>query len=427
MNHLLTFEKIVPEGRALARTPEGLVVFCDGVLPGETAEVEIIRQKKSYAEARLIAVTKPAKQRSGDAEEHYLSCSPWQSVDYAYQLELKHGLIIDAFGQTKQELPKFTVTPSPAAQGYRNKLEFVFAGEPGALELALHLRGSRDEVVAAPEGCVLGTAAMNAAAMAARDWLNAHAISSVSRLIVRADASDRPLIILVSLPHYSLDWAALKPPFDALVVCAPSERGDGLGKVLYQQGSVTLRHSFNKLKLVYGYDSFFQINPVAFAGALRAIQAAVAPGQSVVELYGGVGTIGLGLAAEAKSLVGVEVLAGAAGSAKANASSNGLTNYRAVLSPTENIEPTLLTNAQVIVVDPPRGGLHPKAIQLILDSPAEQLVYLSCNPVTQARDLALLGTAFTLEAFSAYDFYPGTPHVESLATLRRSPGVQQPE
>ena len=183
----LEFKKIVGEGKALGRS-EGKVVFCYGVLPEETARVRVTFEKKNFAEAELLEIVKPSPRRVAPKEDHYLSCSPWQVMDYEFQCETKKGLIEDLLYQTTKEtirLDKFY--GAKEIFGYRTKIEYSFTGEPGALSFAFHKRGNYREKYLLPEGCALISPAANAAALKILGVINSLKLSTadLKTLIIR--------------------------------------------------------------------------------------------------------------------------------------------------------------------------------------------------------------------------------------------------
>ncbi|MEK7721889.1 MAG: hypothetical protein AAB359_05820, partial [Elusimicrobiota bacterium] len=183
----LEFKKIVGEGKALGRS-EGKVVFCYGVLPEETARVMVTFEKKNFAEAELLEIIKPSPRRVAPKEDHYLSCSPWQVMDYGFQCETKKGLIEDLLYQTTGEtirLDKFYAARETF--GYRTKIEYSFTGGPGALSFAFHKRGNYREKYPLPEGCALISPETNAAALKALAILNDLKLSTadLKTLIIR--------------------------------------------------------------------------------------------------------------------------------------------------------------------------------------------------------------------------------------------------
>ena len=168
----LEFQKIVGEGKALGRS-EGKVIFCYGVLPGETAKVRTTYEKKNFAETELIEILKPSPKRIQPREDHYLSCSPWQAMDYGLQTETKKVLIEDSLYQTLKETVKLDkFYPAERIFGYRTKVEYSFAGEPGSLYFAFHKRGDWREKYPLPSGCALMSDKTNATALKVLEKIN---------------------------------------------------------------------------------------------------------------------------------------------------------------------------------------------------------------------------------------------------------------
>jgi 23S rRNA (uracil1939-C5)-methyltransferase len=417
MAETVIFNKIVGEGKALGYV-DGRACFCAGVLPGETARVEITRRKRTFMEAQLIEVVAGSERRGTPAEAHFMVCSPWQGVDYAYQLGLKRQMMTDSLRRLGLEVMEMVAAPRPL--GYRNKLEFALAtGLEGRLELGFHERGQADRVVGCPDGCELGTAQMNAAARAVVGRLNELGASQVMEdLVVRANRAGEVLAIVSARERGGVDWRGLGELGLAGVVVTRSRAGR-LPQVVWSQGATELTEMCGGVLVRYGYGSFFQVNPPMFERALERIVAAVPEGARVVDLYGGVGSIGLAVAQRARQVVGVEVDTAAVAAANASAQQAGLSNYEGVAVSAERLEAALLAGAEVVIVDPPRAGLHPRVIELLRRAAPERIVYLSCNPVTQARDLALLAGMYQAEGVVGFDFFPGILHVESLAVLNR--------
>ena len=150
---------------------------------------------------------------------------------------------------------------------------------------------------------------------------------------------------------------------------------------------------------------------------MQSIAEHVSPGARVLELYAGVGTIGLSLARSAKTVHGIEIIPAATTAAKGNAEPNHITNYVAECIPSEKMDARLLDGKDVLVLDPPRVGLHPKSLAMIKEKLPLKIIYLSCNPETQARDYSQLAEFYKIDALTGFDFYPQTPHLESLLVL----------
>ncbi|MDB5178807.1 MAG: rRNA m(5)U methyltransferase [Patescibacteria group bacterium] len=419
MKHIVKFEKIVSEGKALGYL-DGRACFVIGPLPGETAEVRVTKEKKNYVEAELEVVTVASKHRRPAAEDHYLACSPWQGVDYTYQLELKRQMLAEVFARPELKLPVAGMVAAPEATGYRNKLEFsLLTGADKQMSLAFHTRNSSTGLVALPKGCVLGSEAMNKAALGLLERLNTMNISGyIEALTIRQSHTTGELLAVVALHQVpKRDWSDLMRPELASLVVTRVRRGQH--ELVWHTGDLTLSDTVGGVELAYPYDGFFQTNVPMFERALEQIMAAVPQGARVVDLYGGVGAIGLPLAKRSSDVVSVEIDKPAVKQAEANARAAGLTNYRAVASMAERLDPMLLAKADCIIVDPPRAGLHERVVGALLDAAPKRIIYLSCNPVTQARDMMSLSEHYRAKSVTGFDFYPGTLHLESLVILDR--------
>jgi 23S rRNA (uracil1939-C5)-methyltransferase len=403
-------------------------VFAIGPLPGEEAEVRLTRTKKDWAEAVVTEWVDTSARRGEPFETHYLSCSPWQAVEYDYQLELKRGMLEEIYARPDLKTAGFRVgevLASPKQFGYRNKLEFTLweAGEKGSgrLELAFHERGSWKYLKTAAEGCVLGTDVMNAAAVAVVARVNELDLVGVADTLTVRQSHTHGHVVAVLLVKEPVerDWSRLIVPEVTGVVVARKLKHDVL-ETLWRWGDTNLLETLGGVNLSYPWDSFFQVNPPAFERALERIMAQVKPGAHVMDLYGGAGTIGLPVARVAARVVGVEIVESSVNLANLNAAANRIDNYRAIAVAGEKMDPTLLVGADTVILDPPRAGLHPNVISMLLEAKPARIIYLSCNPVTQARDVtALLGSYKPHGVVAGFDFYPGTLHLESLVTLVR--------
>jgi 23S rRNA (uracil1939-C5)-methyltransferase len=416
----ITFDKIVPEGKALAYWHDK-ALFAIGPLPGETALIQIRREKRGWAEGVVREFIQPAPQRGKEHEAHYLSCSPWQSVDYAYQLELKRGILAEIYARPELGLDVAGMVGSDSQLGYRNKLEFSFMPqEDGRLELSFHKRGSFRDLIAAPDGCVLGADGMNRAALALRDRINELDIAEVAETLTvrQSHTNGRVIAVLLVKEAVGRDWSSLFGDEIAGLAVVRKVKHD-MFDLIWKQGDLELVEQIGGVELRYPWDSFFQVNPPAFEHALDAILRQIEPGSTVVDLYGGAGTIGLPVAKVASNVTGIEIVASSVALANRNAKRNKLSNYEAMTLPSEKMELEVLQGADTIILDPPRAGLHPKVVELLLLAKPAKIVYLSCNPVTQARDVLLLAEAYQSSDVTGFDFYPGTLHLESLVTLTR--------
>ncbi len=415
----VNFEKIVGGGKALGYV-DGKPYFAAGPLPGEEADVVVTKEKANFAEANVVEFTKTAAERNLPVEDHYLECSPWQGVEYDFQLGLKRQMLTEAFSRPELTLAVAGMVGADKRIGYRNKLEFSVRKSGESVGLAFHARGSYEELVALPEGCRLGTDAMNAAALALVAKVETMKLSGyVETLTVRQSVSSGEVLGTLALHQVpKRDWSELMvPELESLAVARL--RGRDTYELLWHSGEPQLTEKIGGLELAYPYDGFFQTNPPMFERALEQIVAAVPDGAKVVDLYGGVGAIGLAAAGKAREVLGVEVNASSVEWAVANADRNGILNYTAVCAPAERLDAAVLRGSDCVIVDPPRSGLHGRVVDSLIEAAPARIIYLSCNPATQARDLKLMATHYKAGEVTGFDFYPGTLHLESLVVLDR--------
>lgn len=422
-------EKIVPEGKSLARLEDGKVVFVWGGLPDELIEINITKNKKNFAEGEIVEIVEKSPDRVEPAEDHYLICSPWQILPYAKQIELKKKLLAEAYLEmvgVEVRIEKFY--ESEEKYGYRTKMEYSFTqDEDGRIALAFHKRGVNNEyeVIA---GCKLGSDKVNAAAVKITEILNSlpglgH--KGLKSLTIRESKTTGQIIaiLLFKFREYEIHFtlADLDGLVDGLVIGYSTIKSpiSVITELRYQEGIDSLEEDVLGLKIRYPYDGFFQNNLPVFEQTLAEIKKATPECDKLVELYSGVGTIGLALANIAKEVSGLEISDSAVEYAEINMKLNKINNYSAVALPDHKITAEYLAGADVLVLDPPRSGLHPKTTAKIMEALPKTILYLSCNPVTQARDYALLKDKYTLTRLLGFDFYPNTLHMESLLVLTR--------
>ncbi len=420
MSQVVQFEKVVPEGKAMGHLRDGRAVFCVGPLPGETARVGLRKQKRTYAEAVLRDIMEPSEKRTGKAEDHAMSCSPWQGVDYAYQCELKAAMITEAMHQHHVQPPKLEFVGAPEPLGYRNRLDFTLARIEGRLQLAFHQRGSWNELIGLPNGCKLGSAPINQAALELVRKLEALPVEIAPATITVRHAPTTGELMTILTTTAKADWKHIvTKKLGHFMVVRPLPGSGAPGEVSYTSDATFITESLAGCSISYPYNAFFQTNTPAFEAALHRIVRAVEPGWRVLELYSGVGAIGVPLAAAGHTVTGVEIVPAAVEFAERNARANRIDSYTATAIAAEKMDAGLLTDSDCVIVDPPRAGLNPRVTGWIVEAKPQSLIYLSCNPVTQARDLAALQEHYAITSLTGFDFYPGALHVESLAILER--------
>ena len=460
----LEITDLVSDGRGLGRL-DGRAVFVDQALPGQLVEAELCRTRPNMFEARHLATLRPSPDERPAPCPHAAACGgcPWQSLVGEAQLRWKTRIVRDALERLGglADPPLLPTLPSPQEWGYRNKMEFAFAREGATLRLGLRERASR-RIVEVTD-CRLQSAASMRVVEAARAWLRTPEGSPAANLpwkylVVRQPSGGGLLAEGILGPHRearrhgeALGRALLRtvPELTGFVLSQRQSRLDvAYGeRILVRLGEVTLTERLYRpdslppqdtgpvtaaapLTLRLSPAAFFQVNTAGanllYAEAARLLRPQ--PHERLWDVYCGVGSIGLFLAPWAGEVLGVELTRPAVELARSNARDAGFLHCRFEAGEARTLLPRFPA-AHAAVLDPPRSGLHPDIVKLLLERSPERLLYISCNPATLARDAALLQPGFQLSAVRPVDLFPQTPHVECAALfLARHPAkVPVPE
>jgi 23S rRNA (uracil1939-C5)-methyltransferase len=427
----LDVDSLAYGGNGVARA-HGYVVFVEGGLPGDRVRARVAKAKRDYAEARLTELLRPSADRvpvrciHGDAP---CPGSPWQGLAYERQLEAKSGQIADALRRIGK-LDGFELEPpEPAVERwrYRNKLEYSFGERDGELVLGFHPRGRWWEVVDADD-CLLASEANNTARNAVRAWARDSGLAAFDRrsqtgvlrnLAIRegrrtGQVQTRLVTSAAAIP---------RPPVDLhTIVEGPAGGTEGETGAL---GAEYVEEELGGLRLRISPAAFFQTN-TEMAERLYTVAADYAGltgAERVFDLYCGIGTIALVLAARAGEVWGLDVVAEAIDDAAENAERNGVANTRFVHADARlGIRPLLeeAGSPDVVVVDPPRAGLSKKVVRRVIECGARRIVYVSCNPTTLAPNAAqLVDAGYRLRRVKPVDMFPQTPHIECVALLEK--------
>ncbi|MCG2726873.1 MAG: 23S rRNA (uracil(1939)-C(5))-methyltransferase RlmD [Elusimicrobia bacterium] len=421
----LEFAKIVGEGKALGRA-KGKVVFSYGVLPGETAKVEIVREKRNFIDAKLIEIINPSAERIKEKEDHFISCSPWQIMNYDYQAKTKKNLIEDLLYQTTKENIKIeNFHRAEKIFGYRTKIEYSFtANNEEKLCFAFHKRGCWGEKYILENGCALMGEETNAIALKILGILNSKniALDELKTLVFRESKhlNERVAVLFVknkdiNLGEFQMDGLngfiiAYSNPLSPMSVAT---------EIIYQSGADFITEELLGKKFSYGYDCFFQNNIDLFEKALEEIKQSSFNCAKIIDLYSGVGTIGLSLSEMADKIYAIESVENAVKYAQINAKQNNISNFEIICSMTEKANTDIFKGTDILVLDPPRAGVHKKVIKAIFEILPKRIIYLSCNPITQGRDAAFFLEKYDIIKTAAFDFYPNTPHAETLLVFNK--------
>lgn len=422
--HDITFDRIVGGGQALGQLPNGKKVFAWGVLPGETATIQQTKKKSSYIEAVATDITTASPERTEPRDpDSYLSTSPWQILDPSKESHYKAALIEEAFELHDIVLPHaIDVYTDGNMYEYRNKIEYSWwwDTDTNQLDLAFFRRGTKGKIPI--QYTSLAIPAISQAATAIRDVLRTLQTEArnLKTLLVRCNQAGQTVAQLyVKTPNFATippeNLATLPIDGFELIYSNPKSPASVITERLQQWGVVALEDTILGVPFTYATEGFFQINLPVYEQALRDMKEWVSDDLPTLDLYAGVGSIGLTIGKGSITLI--ESNEHAVREMERNIATQGI-NATALLTPSEKALEHLHGDA-TIIVDPPRAGLHDDVIQRLLDIKAPRIIYLSCNPVTQARDVAKLAEVYGIRAHRGYNFFPRTPHIEHLVVLER--------
>lgn len=419
-------EDVVYPGRALARR-EGKALFTDEGLPGELVEVEVLKEKAGHIEAATIDIVEPSSRRRLPRCEHYRACSAYQVMEDDLQLEIKGRQLEGILGRRLgPAAPAVEVRPSPMTWGYRNRVRFHLVGDPGSLSLAYNVPGSDRDYVAL-ERCHLISDPMAALLAATLGLLNESRTAGIEDIEVREAGSGGEMLLTLSGGKFEKDrlppglgpGLAKRFPLSGVIWLTRSGSGDR-GTLIFGRDHVEDRAGGIVYRL--GPRSFFQANRFLLEDAVKTTRELVgSPGRGrVADLYCGVGTFGLALAGRVAAVEGVESDPANLGFLALNIRANGVSNFLIRAGTAEDwIGKVLAARPDVVLMDPPRRGLGTRITNPLLASPPPRILYLSCDPSTLVRDLVPLATRYDIRRAILFDFFPQTPHIETLCWLER--------
>ncbi len=444
------------DGKCIARWQER-VIFVDGVAPGDVADIKIIGKKKNYLEAIPQNIVKPSPFRSDPFCTHFGTCGgcKWQHLDYQYQLEFKRDHVKDCLQRIgKIEIPPVNPTvASPQTRFYRNKLEFTFSnhrwleaeeirsGEPvDRRGLGFHKPRHYDKVVDLQE-CYLQPEPSNSIRLWLRSYCLEHQLEFydlkkqqgfLRNLVIRTSTSGEVMAILQvgqnHLGHIVELLSKLNAAFPEItslnyVVNTKGNETFYDLPVINFSGTTFITEIMGKLKFRVGPKSFYQTNSEQARQLYDKISelAQLKGNETVFDLYCGTGTISLYLAASVSNVIGFEQVDEAVDNARFNADLNHLPNtsfHQGDLKETLREVCRLHPSCDVLITDPPRAGMHEDVVQQILKISPPKIIYVSCNPATQARDLALMDHKYRVDSVHPFDMFPHTTHIECVVLLK---------
>jgi 23S rRNA (uracil1939-C5)-methyltransferase len=404
------------------------VVFTDEGLPGELVEVRVTKERPNYIEGRTERVVEASPRRRPARCGHYKACSPYQVIDHPFQIEVKTRQVEELLGRGLGIGPVSpAVKPSPEIWGYRNKARFHLIGREGHLAPAYHEPDSTRTYVRV-ESCHLISERMNGLLAAALEMLNAARVTAVRDIEVKETADGGEMLLVLSGAKYSKTalpaalGPSLKKRFPLGGIVWLTENGERVSEVILG-GKDFIEEKAGGLTYRLGARSFFQVNRFLLEDTLGLVcgAAAEAGARRIADLYCGLGTFGLALAAGAEEVWGVESDPANIAFLQQNVRLNKADNFRLGRGTAEDWAGRILAEQpDLVIVDPPRKGLGPRVVGPILQSPPPWLFYLSCDPATLVRDIKGLLTRYKLERLWLLDFFPHTPHIETLSLLARA-------
>ena len=448
---------ISSDGRSVGRK-DGIVVFVQGGAPGDIVDVDIIGKEKKLLVGRITRFHQQSADRQEPFCQHFGTCGgcKWQHISYEAQLRHKESHVLENLRKLSGlELPvAHPIMGSPSSTYYRNKLEFTFSDnrwltkeeiaegtELSRNALGFHIPRMFDKILNIEE-CFLQNDLSNQIRNRLKSFADENGVSFYNlkeqhgilrNLIIRNTTLDETMVIVqfgeedseqINLVMEFLEETF--PQINSLMYIINTKGNETYYDlpVHLQKGKPYIHEMMGKLKFRIGPKSFFQTNSVqAMALYDRVVDMAQLTGNELVyDLYTGTGTIANYVAVIARKVIGIESVPEAIEDAKINSDINQITNTAFFAGDMKDLLSRDFIarhgRPDVVITDPPRAGMHGKVIEMLLEVKAQRIVYVSCNPATQARDLQLLGEAYVVEQIQPVDMFPQTHHVENIVSLR---------
>jgi 23S rRNA (uracil1939-C5)-methyltransferase len=451
----LDIERVAFGGKGIAK-PDGFAVFVDGTVPGDRVVARIMRKKKNFAEARVLEILRPSELRIPAPcrySDHCGGCK-WQFLPYEVQLGFKREHVAESLHHIGllRDVPVHPVIPSEKVFEYRNKMEFSCSDRrwllphelgrediPADFGIGLHAPGTFFKVLDI-EACLIQPALGNEILAETRRYIResdrpVYGLKSHRGfwrfLAVRHSVSRNQW--MANIVTAREDREAVQPLAERLrerfpevvsVVNNVTARKAGVAAGEFEvhlSGESKIRDRIGEFDFEISANSFFQTNTRGaerLYGVVRDF-AGLTGTETVMDLYCGTGTIGIFLSGSAREVLGIELAESSVADARRNAALNGANNCRFLAGDMKDALPTADAKPDLVIVDPPRVGLHKDVIPRLLELAPRRIVYVSCNPTTLARDLALMAEAYAVAEVQPVDLFPHTYHIESVARLER--------
>ena len=448
------------EGKAIAKVND-LVIFVPYVVPGDVVDLQIKRKKNKYAEAEAVNFHEYSSTRAVPFCQHYGICGgcKWQVLPYAEQIKYKQKQVEDNLRRIgKIELPEISpILGSAKTEFYRNKLEFTFSDKRWLTyeevkqevkydqmnAVGFHIPGAFDQVLAI-EKCWLQNDISNRIRNAVRDYAYEHNYSFINlrsqegmlrNMIIRTSSTGELMVIIICKIVEDSEMTLFKqllqyvadtfPEITSLLYIINNKCNDTINDldVYVFKGNDHIFEEMEGLRFKVGPKSFYQTNSEQAYNLYKIARdfAGLTGNELVYDLYTGTGTIANFVSRQARQVIGIEYVPEAIEDAKVNAEINGIDNTLFFAGDMKDMLTQEFINEygrpDVIITDPPRAGMHQDVVDVILFAEPKRIVYVSCNPATQARDLQLLDVKYKVKAVQPVDMFPHTHHVENVVLL----------
>jgi 23S rRNA (uracil1939-C5)-methyltransferase len=456
----VTVIDIADKGKAIGKSGEK-TIFIEGAVPGDVVNVELIKRSKSFDEGRVSEILQYSEKRSVPFCQHFGICGgcKWQHLSYEGQLFYKEKIVRDAM-QRIGKIPDAPVLPilgSSNNRYYRNKLEFTFTNKRYLLNEEMNTEGdkqmdglgfhipARFNKVLDIKTCYLQDTRSDEIRLFVKNFSVENNMSyfdlksqtgMLRNLVIRNTSIDEWMVIVVFkddepvLRNAMMEAIKINFPFiTSLQYIINQKRNDTTfdQQTILYSGKPHIIEQLENLKFIIGPKSFFQTNTMQALNLYRITRefASLSGDEIVYDLYTGTGTIASFVSSMAKKVIGIESVPDAITDAGINAQLNNITNTVFIAGDMKNVFTSDLFKQHgapsVIITDPPRAGMHEDVVNRILESGAGKVVYVSCNPATQARDLLLMNEKYEVVKMQPVDMFPHTSHVENVALLTLRP------
>ena len=454
----VVIEAVAAEGKAIAHSPDGRVVFVPFAVPGDVVDIRVFKKKKNYLEGRIERIKTPSKDRLKPFCKHFGLCGgcKWQPLPYRLQLEAKTQQVYDQLVRIGHlQVPEIPLAlPSERTIYYRNKMEYSASDrrwilpdeDPEGLTpdqlcgMGFHVGKFFDKVLDLDE-CFLQREPSNSIRLFIKKYALEHGIpfynlrektGLLRTVFVRTTEGGACMVIACFSSEFDGRGAFLDavsaafPQITSLYYVINPKVNDSISDqdpILYK-GDGAIYEEMEGLRFKIGPKSFYQTNTLQAYTLYKVARdfACLSGSEVVYDLYTGTGTIAQFVSGKASKVIGIEYVPEAIEDARANAEANGIGNCSFFAGDMKDVLTADFMaehgHPDVMIVDPPRAGMHPDVVKVILDAAPSRIVYVSCNPASQARDLAVLAGKYTIEAVQPVDMFPHTQHVENVCKLK---------